>query len=78
MTDNATKTEDDIQQPSAPSLLIADLTAVAQIIQISSTRGAFRAEELANVGTIYNKLIAFLDSVGAIAKPENATENENA
>lgn len=72
MTDNVTNTAEDIQQPSAPTLTIADLSAIAQIIQISSTRGAFRAEELASIGNIYNKLIAFLDSAGAINKQADA------
>ena len=69
------------QQPTetAPSLTLQDLVLVAQIIQLTSQRGAFRAEELQNVGALYNKLIAFLESVGAITKPENAnTENKNA
>jgi hypothetical protein len=39
---------------------------------LTSQRGAYRAEELANVGVLYNKLIAFLDSVGAITKPDDA------
>jgi hypothetical protein len=63
---------------AAPSLTLQDLILVAQVIQLTSQRGAYRAEELANVGALYNKLIAFLDSVGAITKPENATENQNA
>jgi len=62
------------EQPTAPNLTIQDLITVAQIIQVSSQRGAFRAEELQNVGGLYNKLIAFLESVGAITKPENAQE----
>lgn len=63
----------------APSLTLQDLILVAQIIQLTSQRGAYRAEELQNVGALYNKLIAFLESVGAITKPENAsTENQNA
>lgn len=69
------------QQPQeqAPNLTLQDLILVAQVIQLTSQRGAFRAEELQNVGALYNKLIAFLESVGAITKPENATtENQNA
>ena len=64
------------QQPAAPSLTLQDLILVAQIIQLTSQRGAYRAEELANVGTLYNKLIAFLESVGAITKPENAPQEK--
>jgi hypothetical protein len=64
------------QQPAAPSLTLQDLVLVAQIIQLTSQRGAYRAEELANVGTLYNKLIAFLDSVGAITKPDETAAQE--
>ena len=56
------------QQP-APSLTLQDLVLVAQIIQLTSSRGAFKAEELADVGGLYNKLIAFLQSTGALTPP---------
>ena len=57
---------------TAPSLTLQDLVLVAQIIQIGSQRGAFRAEELADVGNLYTKLIAFLQATGALtpATPE--------
>lgn len=55
------------EQNAAPSLNIQDLIAVAQIIQVTNQRGAYRAEEMASVGALYNKLIAFLQSVGAIS-----------
>ncbi len=64
------------QQPAVPSLTLQDLILVAQIIQLTSQRGAYRAEELANVGALYNKLIAFLDSVGAITKPDETAAQE--
>ena len=66
-------------QQEQPSLNLQDLILVAQIIQVSSQRGAFKADELANVGTLYNKLIAFLQSTGALAPaPANTEENKNA
>lgn len=79
MTDQVTNAADDIQQPSAPSLTLQDLILVAQIIQLTTQRGAFRAEELQNVGTLYNKLIAFLESAGAITRQstDNIQENQN-
>ena len=55
-------------QPNA-GLSLQDLVGLAQIVQVTSQRGAFRAEELADVGALYNKLLAFLESAGAIAKP---------
>lgn len=64
------------QQP-APSLTLQDLIFVAQLIQFTSQRGVYKAEELQNVGTLYNKLIAFLDSVGAITKTDQTAAPEN-
>ena len=67
------------QQEQHPSLNLQDLILVAQIIQVSSQRGAFKADELANVGALYNKLIAFLQSTGALTPaPANTEENKNA
>ncbi len=63
------------QQP-APSLTLQDLVLVAQIIQLTSQRGAFKAEELEQVGTLYNKLVAFLQSTGALA-PAQTEEKKN-
>lgn len=57
------------QQPT-PELTLQDLILVAQIIQLSSQRGTFKAEELENVGALYNKLIVFLTHAGAISTPE--------
>lgn len=75
-TAEATTQPQQPEQATAPNLTIQDLITVAQIIQVSSQRGAFRADELQNVGGLYNKLIAFLESVGAISKPENAQEKQ--
>ena len=67
-------------QQTAPSLSLQDLITVAQVIQITTQRGAFRAEELENVGALYNKLVAFLEASGAIQRPapEGQQENTNA
>jgi len=54
---------------------IQDLITVAQLIQLGSQRGAWRAEELTTVGTLYTKLIAFLKSVGAISEPQATQAN---
>ena len=64
-------------QPATPGLTLQDLVLVAQIIQLTSQRGTFRAEELESVGGLYNKLIAFLESVGAITRPTATQETSN-
>lgn len=50
------------QQPGA-ELNLNDLAALRSIIDVASSRGAFKAGELEAVGKLYNKLSAFLESV---------------
>lgn len=49
-------------------LTIQDLSAVRSIIDVATQRGAFKAGELAAVGTVYNKLAGFLDAVAKQAE----------
>ena len=49
-------------------ITIADLGLLQNIIDLASTRGAFRAAEMKEVGEVYNKLTAFLEAVVAQAK----------
>lgn len=76
MADQEVQQETVAEQTPAPSLTLQDLVLVAQIIQIGSQRGTFRAEELANVGNLYTKLIAFLQATGALA-PTTPEESKN-
>jgi hypothetical protein len=50
-------------QPDPTALSIGDLKNLTTILDIASTRGAFKASEMAGVGYIYNKLQAFLAKV---------------
>ena len=54
-------------QNVASGLAVGDLQNIAMIIDLCTRRGAFKAEELATVGGVYNKLKTFLDS---LPKPE--------
>jgi hypothetical protein len=58
------------QQPAAESndLSISDLQAMKVIIDIASSRGAFKPNEMMAVGQTYNKLTAFLDQVSKQAE----------
>ncbi len=49
-------------------LSLNDLNAMKVIIDIASSRGAFKPNEMAVVGTTYNKLTAFLDNVAKQAE----------
>ena len=60
---------------SGPGLTLGDLRLVARIIQISSERGAIRADEMATVGDLYNRLVQWLNSIqpAPAATPEGDT-----
>jgi hypothetical protein len=49
--------------PEANELTISDLSAMKSIIDIASSRGAFKPAEMMAVGQTYAKLTAFLDTV---------------
>lgn len=46
-----------------PDLNISDLLAVKNIIEVATSRGAFKAAELEAVGKSFNKLNSFLEAV---------------
>ena len=59
-------------QPDPTALSIGDLKNLSTILDVASTRGAFKANEMAGVGFLYNKLQAFLAKVAPEQKPEGA------
>jgi len=78
MTDEAkvAETETDAvesSEQSSPDLTVQDLTALKQIIDVASQRGAFKPGEMAVVGTTYNRLEAFL---GAIQSQQAQAESQ--
>ena len=60
---NGTPAED-----QAPQLGVADLQNAAQVIDAAVSRGAFKAAEAAQVGAVYNKITAFIQSVADAQK----------
>ena len=59
-------------KPDPTALSIGDLKNLSTILDVASTRGAFKANEMAGVGFLYNKLQAFLAKVAPEQKPEGA------
>ena len=45
------------------NITIADLQGLVNLIDVASSRGAFRGPELAAVGTLYTKLATFLQQI---------------
>jgi hypothetical protein len=65
MTEQAQQPEQQAQAPATEGadLNINDLNAMKVIIDIASSRGAFKPNEMVAVGQTYAKLTTFLDSV---------------
>ncbi len=57
------------------NITVADLNLLKNIIDLASTRGAFRAGEMKEIGEVYNKLAVFLEAVVAQAQAQEAENN---
>jgi hypothetical protein len=71
---------EDVAAPQPAGLNIQDLISLLSIVDVASRRGAFRAEELSSVGSVYDKVSGFLKSTGLLTDPaqeETATEETN-
>jgi len=69
------QTTEQPQQEQGADLSIQDLSAMKSIIDVASTRGAFKPAEMMMVGTVYNKLSTFLD---AVAKQQAQAQTKGA
>lgn len=71
--------DQDTQSPETPSLALADLVLLLNLIRVTSERGAIKAEELSAVGEVYDKLLKFLEASGAINKqtPADPTADQS-
>ena len=73
--ETGTKTAVPGEQASAidpNALSLGDLKNLTTIIDIASSRGAFRANEMASIGLMYNKLQSFLQKTA----PTNAAQQQ--
>ena len=59
-------------------ITVADLDAIRNILDLAASRGAFQGAELTQVGAVYDKLTAFLNSVIAQAKAAQEAAESNA
>ena len=55
-------------------ITISDLDALKNIINVACGRGAFRADEMTQIGTLYDKLDKFLTVTVAQAEAQAATD----
>lgn len=69
-TETSSKGSPEVEQTQqSPSLSLNDLGILANIINLATTRGAFKANELSAVGAAYDKLNIFLTAAQAQQAP---------
>ena len=64
-TEETTATQESTRAPQTegPDLTIQDLAALKSIIDVASSRGTFKPNEMMTVGQVYTKLETFLNAV---------------
>ena len=61
-------------QQEPVSITVTDLQALVNLIDVASSRGAFRGPELTAVGTLYSKLASFLQQVTDASAEQQAAQ----
>lgn len=61
-------------QPQQISLAVSDLIMLQSIVQVACERGAFRANEMSQIGQCYDKLTAWLAQMAPPAEATPPTE----
>ena len=74
MTDQATQT----QEAPAVQLQLSDLLLAAQVIQAASQRGAIKADEMSQVGGLYDRIVTFLQASGALKAADASASTADA
>ncbi len=77
MTDETT-TQQPTETPTPNGLTVNDLTLTLQVIQVATSRGAFKADELSAIGGLYDRVFKFLEASGAIQKAPDTASNTTA
>ena len=66
-----------VDNPVPPQITLQHLKNVLTIIQTSSKRGAFNADELELVGSTYRSIKDFLEHSITKSKPAESNESDN-
>lgn len=65
-----------MENTTPPQITINDLITLKDLIDVACSRGSFRAEEMTSVGSVYDKLTGFLNTVIASAQNEADQKGE--
>ncbi len=63
-------------EQSQVQLKLEDLVRALEIINLASSRGAFKPEEFTIIGEVYNRIFSFLEASGAIQRPQAEAQPE--
>jgi hypothetical protein len=58
------------------NISISDLVSIRNVINLAAERGAFKAEEMLEVGTVYTKLTNFLEAVIAQSQAQEQSADD--
>ena len=64
-----TMSDENTDAPEMPNFDLNDLVFVLQVFDACAQRGAFRADEMLNLGMVYDRLKSFLIANGVIEEP---------
>lgn len=65
-----TQTDQATETPEKPNLTLQDLTLMVQILQVGTSRGSWKADELSSVGGLYDRITSFLAAAGVAVKKD--------
>jgi len=63
------------QQPEDSAITLVDLQNIISVMDLASSRGAFRGPELEPVGQLYNKFKRFVDAAAANTAAQQESQN---
>ena len=58
------------------NISISDLVSIRNVINLAAERGAYKAEEMLEVGTVYTKLTNFLEAVIAQSQAQEQSADD--
>ena len=67
---------EETQQTEEPNVSIGDIMVLKQVVEVATARGALRANELTQVGLVYDRVSAWIDSVVPPAEVESQEETD--
>ncbi len=73
-----TEASDTTEGMAPESISLNDLQVLANIVDLASQRGAFRGNEMTQVGAVFDKLTSFLQQVAAAQAATEDSDSESA